>query len=419
MTRKRSRGAPPLLGACLICVASNAMAAGYKLPESSTNATALSAAYVANAKGPDASYYNPARMALNPDGASISGDVTLVHLPSIKFTGTQGPPLAAPGTVANDSSETENIPVPTLHYVSPRNGNLRYGLSVVTPGGLSKRWSGYGARSAEEFSLRTVEINPTVGYRLSDKFAIGGGLRILHSDGTVRSRVPGSIYRDLEGDSLDFGYNLAAHYAPTDSLAFAVTYRSKIDMTVVGGAELGSGSTTLYSGSASVTVPLPATLSLAGAFDLRRDTTLEVVFERTYWSAYEQLDFNYGAAIPPALVPFFDRPIPKNWKDSDTYRFGLTHQLNDRWTLMAGFAIDESPAPPQTIGFELPESDGKIYSLGARYRASKQLEFAGAVLYTERDDLHLDAASNDNALTGTFSDAGAVLVSLGIQYNFD
>ena len=52
------------------------------------------------------------------------------------------------------------------------------------------------------------------------------------------------------------------------------------------------------------------------------------------------------------------------------------------------------------------------------YRASQQLEFAGAVLYTKRDDLNLVATANDNALTGTFSDAGALLVTVGAQYNF-
>ena len=36
--------------------------AGYKIPEQSLNAVALSAAYIANANGADAAYYNPANM---------------------------------------------------------------------------------------------------------------------------------------------------------------------------------------------------------------------------------------------------------------------------------------------------------------------------------------------------------------------
>lgn len=412
-----------------VSMSSGAFAAGYKLPETSTNATALSAAYIANASGPDASYYNPAGMALNEDGGQIQADLTLVHLPSIKFEGTQTIPGV--GTLpASDDSKKENIPIPTLHYVSPYIGNTRFGLSVVAPGGLSKRWGGYAASSAEEFTLKIVEINPTIGYRINDRLAVGGGLRLVYTDGVVKSAAPaalGGLTRDLTGDSIDFGYNLAVHFEPSDRLALSATYRSKVDLTVKGDAELSDVAGLAYDGGAKVTIPLPAALALAAAFDVTNDTTLEFVFERTYWGSYEELDFDYsgtitslgGAALTARHISAFDDAKPKDWDDVNTYRFGLTHRFNDKLTLMGGFAIDESPAPRRTIGYELPESDGKIYSLGARYKVSKKLEIGGAVLYTRRDKLKLSAAANDSGLNGEFSDAGALLVSVGAMYRFD
>jgi long-chain fatty acid transport protein len=401
--------------ACTLAAASSTlMAAGYKIPETSSNATALSAAYVANAKGPDASYYNPAGMALDEGGGAIRGDLTYIHLPSIDFTGTQGP------FPASDSSEKENFLIPALHYVSPYVGKARFGLSIVAPAGLSKRWKGWGATSAEEFSLQTIEVNPTAGYRINDKLAIGGGLRMVYSSGKVKSTIPGSAFRDMKGDSIDFGYNLAAHFNPTERLALAATYRSKVDLTVKGDAKLGSGALTLYDGSARVTVPLPAALAIATAFDFTDRTTAEFVFERTYWSAYDELDFKYGSPIaPPPLKRAFDDPIPKDWKDSNTYRFGITHQLDDKWTLMGGFALDESPVPKRTVGFELPESDGQIFSVGGRYKATKQLEIDAGILYTRRDKLKLKPGENQSGLVGEFKDAGALLVSVGAVYRFE
>jgi long-chain fatty acid transport protein len=125
-------------------------------------------------------------------------------------------------------------------------------------------------------------------------------------------------------------------------------------------------------------------------------------------------------ALTAAANSNFADASPRDWKDVDTFRFGLTHQYNDKLTLMAGFALDESPAPKRTIGFELPESDGKIYSLGARYKVTKNVELGGAVLYTKREKLKLTAADgNDSGLVGEFSDAGAVLVSAGAIYRFD
>lgn len=408
------------LGTACVPFTPAAWGAGYKLPDSSTNATSLSAAYVANAQGPDASYYNPAGMALDQDGAAIQGDLTLVHLPSIKYRGTQFNPALSANVPADDESEKENFLIPTMHYVSPYVGNARFGLSIVAPGGLSKRWKGYAASAAEEFTLRIVEINPTVGYRINDRFSVGGGARMVYSDGVVKSGAPAPFFRDLEGDSFDFGFNLAVHFEPSERLRIAATYRSKVDMTLKGDAKLGlTGSPPAYDGSASITVPLPAAIALAAAFDVTDATTVELLAERTFWSDYKELDFDYGSPVPPPLVPIFDEPIAKDWDDTMTYRLGITHQLNDRWTLMAGLGIDESPAPKKTINFELPESDGRIYSLGARYKVSELLEIAGGVLYTRREKLTVNAASNDNGLTGSFSDAGALLVSIGGIYRFD
>ncbi|MFQ5589056.1 MAG: hypothetical protein ACE5F7_09470, partial [Nitrospiria bacterium] len=42
--------------------AAGLLAGGYKILEQSSNSVGLSAAYVANAYGPDAAFYNPANM---------------------------------------------------------------------------------------------------------------------------------------------------------------------------------------------------------------------------------------------------------------------------------------------------------------------------------------------------------------------
>lgn len=397
-----------------------ALAAGYKIPEQSTNATALSAAYVANASGPDAAYYNPAAMVFNAPGAALQGNLTYLHLPSIDFTGTTF--VSGAGLVSgSDSSREEDFVIPSFHYVSPAVGNARFGLSVAVPAGLTKRWDGLGRASAQEFTLKTVELNPSIGLRLSDTFSIGGGLRAIYSSGVVKSGSPAAASRDLEGDSIDFGYNLALHFRPTDRLSLAATYRSKVDLTVDGDAtlQLIPVPAIQYSGGASVKVPVPAALALAAAFDVTPATTVELVYERTYWSSYKELDFNYDGTVPVQLQAF-DAPLAKNWKDTTTYRLGLTHQLDDRWKLMAGFGLDEAPAPKRTIGFELPDSDGKIYSAGATYQASDKLNIGAAVLYADRDELTISAADgNVTATTGTFKDAGALLVTLGLEYRLE
>lgn len=403
-----------LVSAISLAVTGQAMAAGYKIPENSINSMALSAAYVANAHGADAAYYTPAAMVYNAPGASLEADLTLAHLTSINLTS---------GALAPDSTKVENIPIPSFHYVSPAMGDFRFGLSAVVPVGLSKRWKGGATAFAEEFTLETLELNPSVGYRINDRFSVGAGVRVIYSDGVVKSNNGAGTSRDLTGDSFDYGYNLALHFKATDQLSLAATYRSKIDLTVEGDANLLVGGALSYIGPASVKIPAPAALNLAAAYDINDQTTIEFVYERTYWSAYDQLDFNYASTINPVINGIFGTPLIKDWSDSNTYRIGLTHQLNPKWTVMAGFAYDETPVPKKYVGYELPDSDAKIISFGAKYNYSDQMTIGAALLYDQKDKLTIPAGVNaeaSNTLLGgaTFEDARAYLFTVGMEYKF-
>ncbi|MCW8906260.1 MAG: OmpP1/FadL family transporter [Sedimenticola sp.] len=402
-----------LVSAIALAATGQAMAAGYKIPENSINSMALSAAYVANAHGADAAYFNPAAMVFNESGASLEADLNIIHLTSIDYAEAGG----------SDSSKKEDFLIPSFHYVSPEAGNARFGLSVVTPAGLSKRWPAIGAATSEEFTLKTVEINPSAAYKVNNQFSVAAGARVIYSKGVVKSGSPALAFRDMEGDSFDFGYNLALLFKPTDSLSLAATYRSKIDLTVEGNAKIGSTANyvPVYNGDVSVMVPVPAALNLAAAYDITPSTTIELVYERTYWSAYDQLDFNYPIDLTTAfggVFAPFDTPSIKNWSDSNSYRIGLSHRLNGKWDLMAGFAYDKTPVDKRYVGFELPDTDAKIFSFGARYQYSDKLSIGGAFLYDKKDKLTLTPADGNSLNTATFENAEAYLFTVGMEYKF-
>lgn len=384
------------------------MAGGYKIPESSLNATALSAAYVANAHGADAAYYNPAAMVYNEDAGFLEIDATYIGLSSIDFSGTTG----------SYSSKEENFIVPTLHFASKKLGDngARVGFSIVSPAGLSKRWDARVPKStAEEFTLQTIELNPSLAVPLSDTVSMGVGFRIVRTDGVVKSNAaPTPVSRDMSGDSIDYGYNLALNYRPIQNLSLAATYRSKIDLNVEGTADLRYIAS-LYSGGTSVTVPVPAALNIAGAYTFGSGTTLEVVYEHTFWSAYKMLDFEYSS-LPNTATTVFGTPVPKNWENTDTYRLGLTQKFNDL-TLMAGIAYDETPVPESTLGYELPDSNAWIYSLGGRYQINHNwnIGLAGLVDVKDSRDVYQSSATG---IKGEFSNAKAYLVTAGIEYRF-
>ena len=384
-------------------------AGGYKIPEVSTNGVALSAANIAHGHGADTAYYNPANMVFMEDGQNIEADLIYIGLDPVKYKGK----VTGDPTTYDISAESENFFIPSLNYVSPKLGenNVRVGLSVVVPGGLSKRWNDSpGVDRAEEFTLEIVEINPTLAIPITDKLAFAFGFRVVVTSGVVKSSS--AVSRDMTGDSVDMGYNLALAYKATDKLEFGATYRSKVNLTVEGNAKLYSPTDLVYDGGATVTIPLPAFATLAAAYTFDTKTTVELVFERNMWSSYKNLDFNYAGNVG-YLAPYFDDPIAKDWKDSNAYRIGVTQEL-DEWTLMAGAVYDESPIPDETLSFELPDSDALSVSAGARYQYNKNINIGLSALYSMRDTRSVD---NDD-LQGEFSNSNVLIISAGLGYKF-
>lgn len=407
-----------------IAVSSVVIAGGYKIPEQSLNSMALGAAYVAHTTGADTAYFNPANMAFMDESKSyVEGGITLAHLPSNVYS--LGP--------ASGETEVENLPIPFLHYVSKSMGDFRWGVSMVVPGGLTKRWeTPFQKAYAEEFTLKAIELNPSISYKIADNFSIGAGLRFIYSEGIVKSdsadayaidNTLDNAARDMEGDTIEFGYNLALAYKPTSDINMALTYRSNVDLQEEGTARLTafSGAVELYNGDASVEVPLPAALNLAISKTWNDRFTLEFNYERTFWSEYKNLDFEYTGtgSIPSA----FDDPIAKNWKDTNTFRVGATIEMDNKITSMMGFAIDETPVPEETIGFELPDSDAKIFSMGFRYQQSENLSWGAAFLYDSKESISLTPGAHsdpDSLLNagGSFHEGGAFLTTVGIAYEY-
>ncbi len=393
------------------------MAGGYSIPEQSVNAVGLSGAYVAHANGADATYYNPANMVFNEDGGFLEIDLTYIHLTAINATGTYG------GFLPYDiESEKENFIIPTMHYVSPAVNDFRFGLSLVAPGGLAKRWNeAPGSWSAKEFSLTTYEINPTVAYKVNDQFSIGVGLRGVYSSGKIiidATTVPNPAanpYYDLKADGFDFGYNFALNYRPISELSLAATYRSKVELNLDGDATLTyptgvpvvGGAT--FDDSGKTSIPLPAVSRLAAAYTFNEATTVEFVYERNYWSEYKKLDIEFGTHT------LLNINQDKNWEDAQAYRLGVSHVYNSDWTVMAGMVYDESPIPDESLSFELPGSDGMVYSVGTRYMLSEEVEVGASFFYLDKKSRTVNQAGG---IDGTFTDAAAYFLTLGVEYRF-
>ncbi|MEE4137605.1 MAG: outer membrane protein transport protein, partial [Desulforhopalus sp.] len=367
-----------VLALASVFAAGSAMASGWRIPEQSVDSTAKAGANIASSTRADTAYYNPANMSFMADSWLVEFDATYIHLTAIEYTDSRNPAF-------NGESEEENFLLPTVFAVSPSYGGARFGLSITAPYGLSKRWKDpYQKAVAEEFSLTVIEVNPTVSYGFGEMFSIAAGPRMLYADATVKSDASGlgiPLSREMEGDTLEWGWNVALAVKPMEKLNLAATYRSNVDLDFEDNAKLNLMGTRVVL-DADVSVPAPAVLALSVAYDVLPNLNVELTWDRTFWSEYEALDFNFSPQIPGNP---FEPSQPRNWDDTDAFRIGLTYGLNDTITLMAGFGYDENGAPDEYVGFELPDSDAYLYSLGMQYKVSEKMDVGIAALYDYKE----------------------------------
>ncbi|MCL2458429.1 MAG: outer membrane protein transport protein [Desulfobulbus sp.] len=427
-----------MAGLILLTATGSALAAGYSIPEQSVNSVALAGGYVANTPGADATYYNPANMSWLENRTYLEANGTWIHLTSVKYRDDRTPAW-------NGKAEAENFFMPTLFAVSPDFNNFRFGFSITAPAGLAKEWRDpYPATYAEKFAVKVFEFNPTVSYRVNDRFSLAAGIRGVYVDGQIMSHgtVPvndiptpygpmdssSRIGRYMDGDAWEAGYNLALSIRPMDKMNIGITYRSKIDLSVKGHANMSTSDVALpalggivaipgstYNGDAGVEIPLPAVLAVAASYTFFDQLTVELGYNRTYWSSYDTLAFTYPSPLGnPVMQGAFGDPRAKSWSDTDTWRLSVAYDFKNNWILMAGFAIDENPAPDNTLGFELPDADARLYSIGVRYIINDSMEIGAAYLYDDKESRHV----NNQYAVGEFTNEAAHLVTIGFSYKF-
>ncbi len=395
--------------------------AAYKIPEQSQRSMGTAAAYFAGADYADANYYNPSNMVFLENRTYIEFGSRYINLPPVKFEGKASDPVTNSFQIADAKTEEENFIIPYFHIVFKGNENVRWGLSFVTPAGLSKRWSAVKQRStAEEFTLKVFELNSSLALKISEKFSIAGGIRGIYASGKIKYRFEPAYKVNMDGDSgYRFGYNISATLKPSKNFTISTAYRSKVNIKIEGDASgylydpLNSTTYPIAVGG-HVIVPIPAEWRLGTAYRWK-STVFEITYEKTFWSSYKILDIQFNNSTIDSQL---GKPKDKYWHDSETVRFGIRHIFNNRFTGMFGIAYDETPIPQKTVGFELPDSNAWLFSLGGIYNVSEKFEIGLSYLYVTKIERNVNTPPNENGIDGKFSDLSAHLVNISLGYKF-
>lgn len=395
----------------VLFLSTSAFGAGFALYEGSARGNVLGAGLVASADDPSAVFYNPAGI------TQLKGKQAMVGLTAISPMIT----VETPGGVESDFKRNWYFP-PHAYYTQQIDDKWWGGIGLFSRFGLgtefNSNWPGrYNSYLAE---IQTVEINPNIAYKFSDKLSVAFGLNMTYLTLDLKRKLSpavGNPEYELDGDCWGWGLNAAIQYKPTDWMQAGVSYRSRISMNIEGDVKVSPN--VLAAGLRNMPVTgdlsLPDMIFAGVNFNLRKDLTLGGGIYWTRWETYNQLQINYGAPFGPTGTR--TSISPKNWDNVYRFLIGMEWKVNENWDLRIGYAYDQAPEPDNTIDYILPDNDRNMYSLGFGYHKNNwALDFSYTLMIIGVRDVVARPA--DGVLTSTMKDGTAHLIGFSYTYKF-
>ncbi len=265
---------------------------------------------------------------------------------------------------------------PGSYYVKKLNDKDWFGIGTFSRFAMVSEFERDSRVSTNAFVSRLdgVSITPTFAHKFDDKWSAAVGAEINYVRLTMEKNMAymkgmGVGPTHTKGESYALGWNAAANYAFDDKNEIGVVYRSRIkhsmeaDFKGYSIPNIGN-----VNGDAYGEVTLPESWHIGYSHKFNDKTRVELNAVRTGWDTYKNLDIMISdTGKIDGLVS-----NPKNWEDGWRYAIGVEHKLSDKYTVMAGFAYDESSIPYHGGDFMVPTGNRKTYSIGARYNDKDQ-----------------------------------------------
>ncbi|HSO19351.1 MAG TPA: outer membrane protein transport protein, partial [Desulfosarcina sp.] len=387
----RSFGMASMSIACVLLVAGSAMGSAFAIIEQSASGAGYAyAGMAAGAHDGSTILFNPAGMALQCGHELQVGAHYIIPTAEFKDQGSTTV-LGTPLTGGNGGDGRNEALVPNLFYRHSISDRWKAGIGVTAPFGLTTDYDDgwVGRYHALKSELATIDINPSVAYKISDQWSVGVGLSFQYADAELSNAidwgtalvasgqpVPPTLSQNLdgkgtvEGDDWGVGANVGLIFQPLPGTRLGLHYRSKVDHTLEGDADFDTPAAAaaaaqaagLVDTTAEADVTLPETVSLSAyhAFNERWAILADLTW--TNWSRLEELRIEFGTGANDSVTTL-------EWDDTWRYSLGGIFRPIDPLELRAGVAFDETPIPDARRRTpRIPGADRIWVTFGAGYQ---------------------------------------------------
>ncbi|MET4107424.1 outer membrane protein transport protein [Hymenobacter sp. UYP22] len=371
-----------------------------------------------------AMFYNPGALAMVKErGVQLGVSATLARQAF----------RAENGSVQRELQNNTTTPFSAFVGFGPTEGKFRVGIAVYTPFGNKLEYApGWEGRFAlTEIDLKSIYVQPTVSYAITDNLSVGAGLTYLALGSVNLKRdIPAqNASGDFASIELDgkaerkFGFNAGVFFKPSEKLSIGVSYRSKIDAKVKGGDVKftnlsGTAAPNFQATEFGATLPLPATTSVGIGVMPNEKLTIGFDVNFVEWSAYKTLDFRFNAPVNGQTVSSSKR----YYEDALTFRLGGQYQITSGLTVRAGGAYDNSPVRDGYVTPETPDADRITGTLGASYKFGEHFSVDLSTQFVnlkKRTETQADLINNGTTdrVAGTYK-TQVVVPGVGLNYTF-
>ncbi|WP_322528857.1 outer membrane protein transport protein [Salinicola sp. LHM] len=419
-------------------------AASFQLQEQSVSGQGTSwAGRASNVQDASIVYGNPAGMSFL-DRAQITAGADLIDAsadidetsgtqPAVTGVGAGGPVIGAvPSQGSNDGDMIPHKAIPFGYYVQPINDRWTFGLGAYVPFGLVTDYDDdFQGRYFGNYSeVEVFTVQPTLSYRFSDQFAIGVGVTWNHINGELESKTPNPLPAtmggtgdgtvNVEGDDDAWGYNIGMIYKPVESTTLGLTYHSKVDFDLDGDVDYENVfnaanplSPTTTTSDAGLAITLPETIDFSVTHQLDDRWTLMAGASYIRWSRFDEISVNVGSDAPTG-----DIVEEQKYDDVWQYRAGLSYRVNPQWILRTGIGYDESPINDEHRSPRVPSADRTLVSIGAGWTPIDDLTIDAAYSYIWEDRADVDLQDANGTSYHAEYDNSLNLFGLQATYRF-
>jgi len=357
-------------------------------------------------------WFNPAGMAFLPSGKQVSFGLTAIKS-SHKFQdeGSTGA-FNLPG--ANDGGDGGGWGyLPNAYFATDLTPQWSFGLGINAPFGLKTNYDiGWqGQLVALKSKVESVNINPSVSYKASDKISIGAGVSVQKFKSELTSVAGAAGVADLKANDTGYGFNLGMMIQASQSTRFGASYRSSIKYELHGTASFSLAPAGYTNISGDLRVPDSASVSVFHNGGSKWEFMGDITW--TKWSVLQQLIVTRtsGPAAGTTLTT-----IPFEWDDTWRFGVGANYRMNGQTKLRFGLAYDETPTNDTTRTPRLPGENRTWVGLGVQFKPSKTgtLELGYAHEFISDANVNNTMPPAPGALDGKFKNKADIL---SVQYS--